>query len=264
MTLLVLLMGYTLGSRSCVAAEAAERVTDRPDQTEASTTVPYGYAQFEMGWLHSEDDDTELETDVFPQSMLRYGLAEDLELRFSYAGYFWEDGTGSGLAATDNEGSGDIAVGAKIRFWQEDGWLPETALITHLALPSGKAPFSSERFDPDYRLAFTHTLTDRISLAYNLGQAWKSEVDSAGDRDTRSVFQYTSALGIDLTDRLGCFVEFFGDIPTGNSNGPANSFDGGLTYLIADNVQLDVFSGVGLSDEADDWFIGVGFSVRFP
>jgi hypothetical protein len=67
-----------------------------------------------------------------------------------------------------------------------------------------------------------------------------------------------------MTDKLGCFVEFFGDIPTGSNGGSANSFDGGFTYLIADNLQLDVFSGVGLSGDADDWFIGAGFSIRFP
>jgi hypothetical protein len=33
---------------------------------------------------------------------------------------------------------------------------------------------------------------------------------------------------------------------------------------MAENVQLDVSSGVGLSDDADDWFIAAGLSVRFP
>ncbi|MHC4478056.1 MAG: transporter [Planctomycetota bacterium] len=255
---LVLLLAYALAPGSCLTAEAADLGTDRPDQTEASSTIPRGYAQLETGWLHSRDDDADVQTDVVPQSLLRYGLAGNLELRLNYAGYFRED------AAADSEGSGDLAVGAKVKFWNENGWRPETAIITHLAMPSGKTPFSSERFDPDYRLAFTHTLSDRVSLAYNLGQAWKSEVDSTGDRDTRPDFQYTAALGIGLTDWLGCFVEFFGDIPTANANGPANSFDGGLTYMMTENLQLDVYSGVGLSDGADDWFIGAGFSVRFP
>jgi hypothetical protein len=67
-----------------------------------------------------------------------------------------------------------------------------------------------------------------------------------------------------LTYRLSCFVEFFGDIPTGSDERPANSFDGGLTFLMADNLQLDASSGAGLSDGADDWFLAVGLSVRFP
>jgi hypothetical protein len=34
--------------------------------------------------------------------------------------------------------------------------------------------------------------------------------------------------------------------------------------LIADNVQLDISSGVGLSEDADDLFLATGFSIRFP
>ena len=48
------------------------------------------------------------------------------------------------------------------------------------------------------------------------------------------------------------------------SGGPANMFDGGFTYLIIDNFQIDVASGVGLSQEADDWFITAGATYRCP
>jgi hypothetical protein len=68
-----------------------------------------------------------------------------------------------------------------------------------------------------------------------------------------------------LTERLGAFVEFFGDIPTfSNSPGPANSFDGGFTYLLSNNVQLDASAGVGLSQAAEDWFASIGVSFRLP
>lgn len=244
--LLILIAGGTLVSSSCLASELPELVTDRPDQTESSTTVPYGSVQIETGWLHSEEDDDDLETDTFPQTLLRYGLADNLELRLNYDGYIWENAAGSRAVATDNEGSGDVAVGFKLKLLEEKGWLPETALVSHIGFPTGKAPFSSERFDPDYRLAFSHTLSDCLSFGYNLGQAWVSEEDAAGDRDTRHQFIYSAALGIGLTDKLGCFVELFGDIPTGSDGGPANSFDGGFTFLMADNLQVDVSSGAGL------------------
>jgi len=261
---LVVLVGHTLVSSSCLAVDVPELVTDRPDQTESSSTVPYGSIQIEMGWLYSDEDSEDLETDAFPQALLRYGLAENLELRLGYDGYIWQNAVGSRAGALDEEGSGDLSAGFKLKLMDEEGWLPETAFISHLGLPTGKAPFSSERVDPDYRLAFSHTLSDRISFGYNLGQAWRTEEDAAGDRDTRNNFIYTAALGVGLTEKLGGFVEFFGDIPTGSDGGPANSFDGGFTYLIADNLQLDISSGIGLSDDADDWFVSAGFSIRFP
>jgi hypothetical protein len=193
-----------------------------------------------------------------------YGLVDGLELRLNYDGYVWENAVGSRAGAVDNEGSDDSSVGFKLRLRDEEGWLPETALVPHVGLPTGKAPFSRERFDPDYRLAFSHTLSDRLSFGYNLGQAWVSDEDPAGDRDTRHEFMYSAALGIGLTETLGCFVELFGDVPTGSDGGPANSVDGGFACLMTDSLQLDVSCGVGLPEDADDWFIAAGLSVGFP
>jgi hypothetical protein len=66
-----------------------------------------------------------------------------------------------------------------------------------------------------------------------------------------------------LTERIGAYVEFFGDVGM-SASGEAHSFDGGFTYLLRENLQLDLFAGVGLSDDADDWFAGTGVSFRFP
>jgi hypothetical protein len=81
----------------------------------------------------------------------------------------------------------------------------------------------------------------------------------------RNHFIYTAALGIGLPETLGAFVEFFGDIPTYSQGpGPGNSFNGGFTCLLTDNLQLDASGGVGLSKAADDWFAGIGLSFRLP
>ncbi|MBI2435836.1 MAG: transporter, partial [Candidatus Hydrogenedentes bacterium] len=48
------------------------------------------------------------------------------------------------------------------------------------------------------------------------------------------------------------------------SGGPAHSLDGGFTFLLRENIQWDLFVGVGLSDDADDWFVGTGLCFRFP
>ncbi len=40
-------------------------------------------------------------------------------------------------------------------------------------------------------------------------------------------------------------------------------FDGGLLYLLSNNVQWDIWGGLGLNDHADDYFFGSGLSVRY-
>ena len=45
---------------------------------------------------------------------------------------------------------------------------------------------------------------------------------------------------------------------------PSNLIDGGLTYKVYSNFQLDIAGGVGISEEAEDRFLGAGFSYRIP
>ena len=51
--------------------------------------------------------------------------------------------------------------------------------------------------------------------------------------------------------------------PTGAaSNAPEHYLDGGLTFLLTDDLQLDWRAGFGLNDASDDFFTGVGFVFR--
>ncbi len=255
---LTLIVSFVAGPRT--DAQVPELVTDRPDQTESSETVGPGYVQFEFGWTHSEDDDdADVTSDSFPETLIRVGVVDNLELRFGFGGYIREDVDGLGT----EDGAGDLSVGLKWRLWEESGWRPQTAVLADTSVPTGQTPFSSERFDPSVRLACSHTLTETLGLGYNLAGIWSSEEDGGEDRDTTASIAYSVVLGVALSDRLGTFVELFGETPTDEGK-PANSFDAGVTYLIADNLQIDVLGGVALSDAADDWFAGAGLVWRLP
>lgn len=237
-----------------------ELVTDRPDQTESSETVRPGFAQFEFGWTHREDDDgLDITSDSLPETLIRLGVTDVLELRVGFDGYIWEDTDGVGT----DEGAGDAEIGVKWKLWEEAGRRPQTAILAGTSLPTGQDPLSSERFDPSLRLACSHTLSETLSFGYNLAGLWTTKEDSRGDRDTTASIAYSVVLGIALSEQTGTFVEFFGDAPT-TSGKPANSLDAGLTHLLADNLQLDVLGGVGLSETADDWFVGAGVVWRLP
>jgi len=243
-------------------AQMPELTTDRPDQTESAETVFPGGIQVEIGWTHVENDDDglDLTTNAFPQTLIRYGLLERFELRFGFDGYVWQD-MDAADDSLDDEGAGDMEVGFKYKLWDEQGCTPQTALLVGTTLPTGEAGFSSERLDPSVRLACAHTLSETFSLGYNLAGIWETNEDDTGDRDTTASVAYSAVLGIALTDRAGTFLEFFGSVPTDEGK-PANSIDTGLTYLVTENLQVDVLGGVGLSDDAEDWFIGAGVVYR--
>lgn len=262
--------------------EIPELVTDRPDLTESSSVVPKGTVQIEMGWSMDKVNSPggNLSAFHFPETLARIGLHDRIEFRLGWDGGQWqelelENGT------FNSSGAGDMQVGTKIALWGESGWLPETAVILGSSLPAGTRCrasdqlekrlycssfnlYSSRRFDPSAVVAMSKTLNERLSLGWNLGTAWLTEREDDGDLDTLPRGIYSVALGIAATDRTGFFVEFFGDTSLTGGSRPANSLDGGVTFLILPIVQLDASAGKGISSESPDWFAGVGISFRLP
>lgn len=236
--------------------EVLELITDRPDQTESSAIVPRGYFQIESGITYS-DEGSESRTLEYPGTLLRIGVSKRLELRLGTQGFVSE------FEGNRTTGYGDSEIGTKIYLLRERGWRPETALLASVSLPTGSDGFSTNRMDPSFRFAFSHTLTDTVSLGYNLGAAWETVSTSSG-RSTLSDLQYTVTAGFGLSERFGAFVELFGDTPLSADGSSEVSFDGGVTFLIRPNLQLDAALGVGLTDEAPDWFFTTGVSIRFP
>ena len=233
-------------------------VTDRPDQTESSVTVPAGSFQVESGFVYERDYNTLIESDGYhyATTLLRYGLHKNLELRFGMA---YQEIRSRTLATDELEsltGLSPVNLGVKISVMKEKGWRPEMAFLTGITLPgTGLGAYSVSSFAPSLRFAFSHTLTDRFSLGYNLGAEWDGE-----NPDALGI--YTLVLGIGATERLGLFIEVYGAFP---ENGPADHrFDTGLTFLVADNFQLDMSGGLGLNKEAPDGFFNFGFSWRIP
>ena len=247
----LLLGAAVLAGTGGASAQGPELVTDRPDQTESATVVPRGLWQLETGYLFARDGG--VDRHAAPGTLLRVGLGGRTELRVGHAGIMGREG---------RRGAGDSELGAKINLIPSaDGWWPELALLGAVSLPTGDHAFSSDGADPSFLLAFAHELLPRLSLGYNAGAAWESEAGRPG-RDARIV--YSLALGVGLTDRLGTFLEIFGDRQVTGAVATSASVDGGLTFLLTDVLQLDVSVGRGLRGPADDLFIGTGLSLRLP
>ncbi len=229
-------------------------VTDRPDATESSSVVAPGFMQVEFGLATSEDAEGE-SVHGYGGTLVRVGLLEDWELRLGWDGY---------SEASAGSGAGDGLLGFKYYIAPEgrDVFLPEMALLVHTTVPVGDDGFSSDEWDPSFLLSFSHTLSDRWSLGYNVGAELATSETADGDDTTLASGLYSIALGYGATDQLGLFIEVFGDVGLSAETSSA-SLDGGLTWLFNDDSQVDVYAGVGLSEHADDWFVGVGYSFRF-
>jgi hypothetical protein len=72
------------------------------------------------------------------------------------------------------------------------------------------------------------------------------------------------SLGDQITDRLGYFGEWFAIVPDDPAEKSVlNYINGGLMWLLSDDIQWDIRIGKGLSQGSDDYFVGTGMGIRF-
>ena len=232
-------------------------VTDRPDFTEASSTVGRGVAQLEMGYTYIFDDDGTDETigHSYPEPLLRVGvLAEWLELRVG-----WNYAT-EVVNSVRESGSEDIYLGFKIGVTPQEGLLPEMALIPQMTVPVGGS-FSADEVLPGVNWIYGWEVNDFISTAGST-QFNRARDEVTDDAYTEWAQSWTVAYA--LAERLGGYTEWFAFFPhSADTAEPEHFFNGGFTYLFNNDVQWDIRAGVGLNDAADDYFVGTGLSMRF-
>lgn len=231
-----------------VSAQNADPIqTDRPDQTETPAIVPKGMFQVETGFSFQKNN-SDSKTNTLPSTLWKYGLNENFELRL-ITEFVSEKTNGQSFS-----GLNPILIGCKIKIFDEKGFLPKTSFIGHILLPNvASTNFKSDYFAPEFRFVLQHTLSKKMSFSYNLGAEWDGISPEA-------TFIYTVTTGYSFTDKFGSYIELFGFAP---ENDKANhSFDGGITYLISNNFMLDLSSGFGITDNAPDHYVAVGFSFR--
>ena len=112
--------------------------------------------------------------------------------------------------------------------------------------------------DPQLILAWAYDLTDRLGVAGNVGLGTPTADGHRYLETTASI-----SLGYAITEQIGSYVEYFGLYPNDHHSDCSHNINGGFTYLIDDNFQIDARAGTGLNEEAPDFFTGVGFAWRF-
>lgn len=243
------------------AGETPPLTTDRPSQSDASTLVPRGYFQSEIGYTYTRDDTagTTTKSHNAPNLLLRFGLLDELEVRFGWNGYV-HNNPNPGLT---QDGSGDGQVSAKWYLWQESEWLPETTFLAGTTLPFGKNGISSDRSDPFFRFLMTRSLPAGFSLSSNLGITWTTFASGIASKDTAADFIYTALLNYAVAPEIDTFIEFFGSVPLEEQD-DRHGFDAGIAWRVLPTVQVDLSGGVGLNDAAGDAFVSAGLSFRLP
>jgi len=240
--------------------------TDRPNMTASSRTLPKNTFQIETGVLYEYLDKYafDIATLKYPTTLLRYGLLENFELRISgqYMDVDYIESVYYIGLPDDVKGEDNLEVGFKTYIAPEKGIRPEISLLSMFILPTGNGSFNSDAVIPTTMFLFSHSLSNKLSLAYNLG--WQTNDRGKGI--------YTLCLAYGITKTLGCYLELYGNtVFSYVASVPYNGnlqIAGGFVVLAANNFQLDISGGrtAGSTDQFGEsmYYLNLGASLRIP
>lgn len=236
-------------------------VTDRPDFVEASTTVGQGVAQLEIGYTFTSDrsDGDSMAEHSFGEPLLRYGVGADwFELRFGLKPTHVRQSVGG--VKTSDSGVSDLYLGAKLALTEQQGILPEMALVPQMTVPTGSREFTNDEVLAGANWLYSWEITDDFSFAGST--QFNRALDGNGDSYIEFAQAFTT--GFTITETLGAYAEWYVLTPANTSAAPTEHYiDGGFTVLLNNDVQWDIRAGKGLGSGAADYFVGTGLSVRF-
>jgi len=236
----------------------SELITDRPDQTESSITVPKKTLQIETGFVYEnfKEDDAKFQNWGLGTTLLRYGVWDNFELRLGSS--YQQSKVKFTEMDTDStqSGIGPLAFGFKVFIIEEKGIRPQISFLADLTLNNfGKTDYRPSYTYSTLKFAASHTLSNFFSLGYNFGYANNGE-------DGNGFFVYSLVLGMGITDHLGAYAEIYGT--SANGDAPIFRYDGGFTFLLRNNLQLDLSAGSGIDKDVNMYYVSFGLTWRIP
>jgi hypothetical protein len=247
----------------------AERIeTERHDFTQSAVTVGRGVVQIEGGYsFFYHDDDGATETaHTAPEMLLRLGLSEDIEfrLRWNYVSVEVED-------EANESGAEDLGWSFKLQVTEQEcrGPVPTSALEIRGTAPSGGEAWTTDRVEFGLDYIYQWDLNERFNVAGSTGFGTDGlgEFGLLPDEPTRDrfiVLSQSAVVGVELTESNSMYVEWYGIFSHGLEDELVFSvFDMGVDHYVTDNFVVDIRAGIGLSDDADDFFCGAGGGYRF-
>ena len=242
--------------------------TERHDFTQSAITVGRHVVQLESGYsyFYKDNIDETESSHTFPEMLLRIGITEDIEFRARW-NYVWQVITDE----PDESGSEDLRLSLK---WQisrpeEEGLMPTSALETRITAPTGGEVYSTEQVEFSLDYIYQWQLTECMTIAGSTGFATNGFGDfglvpTEPTEDRFDALSQSAVLGLELSEQNTMYVEWYTILSDGLEDDYVISvFNIGIDHYMTENFVLDIRAGVGLTEDSDDFFTGIGGGYRF-
>ena len=233
-----------------------ELSADRPDVTESPITVDAGHFQVEGSFIVYGRDNEGVDSEsfsVFPVN-LKAGLLNNVDLQLVLEPYVEIDSDDDNLS-----GFGDTLLRLKINLWGNDGGKTAFAFMPYIKFPTGDDEISNDETEGGLIFPFSIELPSDFSLGL------MGEVDFVRNSENDGFdaeFLHSAVIGHPIGEDFAGYVEYIGIESSADEFDYTAALSTGVTYQINDDVQLDVGTVVGLTEDAEDFSVFTGFTVR--
>ncbi len=252
--------------------------TDRSDFTDTPVSVGKGVTYLETGVTYSRTltSDTHTELRTLPETLLRYGITDEFELRLKSLGYSMIDQKDlqSGQSGS-TFGVNDLDAGFKMELLQQKNWVPLTTFVGGVLLPSGTNCISGNSVQPHFNIVNGWGIRRYIFLKHQFGLDYLTQPNFSvaapgtstgpyglvGNRPTVDSFHSSVSCLYQAFKHLGGFVEWYAQY--GHNQATTNFLDTGLFLYLTPNVQLDCVIGSSVGSPDSTLFTKAGFSTRW-
>lgn len=236
--------------------------TNRPSRTEVATTVDAGHLQIETDIVnYARDKYSELTAQAIAVggSNLRYGLTSSLEAQLTFFPWIhqWTHGP-NGYQDTRN-GLSDTVLALKQNVLGNDAGPVAAAVMGYVQLPTSQDRLGSNSVEGGLILPLAIELGPATTVA--VMQKW-GRTRKAAEPGYATLYDSTLMLAHSLNDKWSIYTEFWNEMSSDQGAAWQATWDAGLTYLVRDNLQVDIGMAYGLTAATDDFNVLTGFSLR--
>ncbi|OXA82049.1 transporter [Flavobacterium frigidimaris] len=226
--------------------QAQQIQTDRPTETESTSTISAKHLQMENGISYEKNGDEKIYE--MPEVVLRYGLFKNAEIRMETAFKISND------ESENLYGIKPVTFGFKYHVIDHKGLAPDIAVLGRLSIPwMADNSLQEQNYSPEIRVLFQHELSKKTHVSYNMGIEWLAE-------NASPEYIYTLSVDHAVSKKCKVFIETYGFAVSHEH--AENNADAGVLYLLSKNLQLDFMAGTSLMNAHPKKFAEIGLSFK--
>jgi hypothetical protein len=239
--------------------------TDRPTKSDWPTTVDAGHFQYEadaINWPYNHDGSARTTSSnlVLFAPTLKAGLTQTTDLEIALAPLNVQR---SSVAGTHSSAVafGDVFARVKYNFLGNDGGDYSLAVVPYVKAPTGTEGISNHHWEGGWYAPFVATLPQDWTLQIT------SELDVLENANLDGMhLNYQNLINLNhpiFADNLTGYIEFWSDVDNDGATPTKFTLDLAVSWLVRDNLQLDVGVNIGLNTSAEQIQPYLGMSQRF-